>query len=115
MSASGGTVVMDMSSGVHYSAENSRTSENETSGTAEKTDILSNEGKNEITVHGQARQETVSHPLQFSEDNNSPEPASPDNSDQNTKKGRRVVFIEGNIVSGYMDPPSPWNDGKAKN
>ena len=30
------------------------------------------------------------------------------------KKGRRVYFPEGGtVVAGYMDPPKPWNDGKA--
>ena len=30
------------------------------------------------------------------------------------KKNRRVYFPEGGtVVAGYMDPPKPWNDGKA--
>lgn len=27
------------------------------------------------------------------------------------KKGLRVSFPEDKVVSGYMDPPTPWNDG----
>ena len=27
------------------------------------------------------------------------------------KKNLRVTFPEGNEVSGYMDPPIPWDDG----
>lgn len=40
----------------------------------------------------------------------------PDSSINNRKEAsRRVSFPEdGRIVSGYMDPPSPWNDGKKK-
>ena len=107
---------MDLSSGVQYTADSARTSVNEGGESAENKDtVLSKE--NEVTVHEQAAlQETISHPLQFSPEDDSPESV-PDtntnNINQNTKKGRRVTFGEGeNIVSGYMDPPSPWNDGK---
>ncbi len=39
-----------------------------------------------------------------------------DSSSSNSKRKKRVYFpADGNLVSGYMDPPSPWNDGKGAN
>ena len=29
------------------------------------------------------------------------------------KKSRRVYFIDDRIVSGYMDPPNPWHEGRS--
>ena len=59
-------------------------------------------------------EEVTIHPLQLQDScdyhpDNDPES---DEVRRTNKKNRHVFFPEdGNIVSGYMEPPSPWNDG----
>ena len=117
MSASGGTVAMDLQSNPQNSIDSSRTCDVEASEMTGKNSLLSNSTVTAADTDQEgATSDTIPHPLQ----NHTPEeeeiPIEPESQEpvkDNGKKGRRVVFGEGEkIVSGYMDPPSPWNDGE---